>query len=83
MQHKYVFQLILYILTMNKHQMVVIDCLEDLDETIRRRTLSLLYTMTNANNVTVIVKKLLEFAKKSLDSHMREELIQVNYFSQI
>jgi AP-4 complex subunit epsilon-1 len=57
--------------------MVVIDCLEDIDETIRRRTLSLLYTMTNGHNVTVIVKKLLEYAKKSLDSHMREELIHV------
>ncbi|KAL0479865.1 hypothetical protein AKO1_007392 [Acrasis kona] len=56
--------------------MVVIDCLEDSDDTIRRRTLSLLYTMCNANNVTVIVKKLIEFARRTMDTHMREELIQ-------
>jgi len=60
----------------SQHQMVVIDCLEDPDDTIRRRTLSLLYTMCNPNNVNVIVKKLIEFARKSMDSHMREELIQ-------
>jgi AP-4 complex subunit epsilon-1 len=59
-----------------QHSMVVMGCLEDIDETIRRRTLSLLYTMTNSDNVTVIVKKLLEFARKSLDTHMREEIIQ-------
>jgi hypothetical protein len=32
--------------------------------------------MTNAGNATTIVKKLLEFAKKSLDSHMRRELVE-------
>nr|CAG4719119.1 unnamed protein product [Naegleria fowleri] len=59
-----------------QHQMVVIDCLEDTDETLRRRTLELLFTMTNSNNVVVIVKRLLEFARKSIDTHMRKELIE-------
>ena len=41
-----------------RHQMVVVDCLEDPDETLKRKTLNLLYKMTNNSNVKVIIEKL-------------------------
>jgi AP-4 complex subunit epsilon-1 len=42
-----------------EHQMRVVDCLEDSDDTLRRQTIELLTLMTNANNVTVVVEKLI------------------------
>lgn len=45
------------------HQLIVIDCLEDTDETLRRKTMELLYSMTNPQNVVFIVGKLLDSLK--------------------
>jgi AP-4 complex subunit epsilon-1 len=57
-------------------QVTVLECLKDNDESIKRVTLDLLYTMTNPKNCKIICKKLTDFAKKSLiDSHLRKELI--------
>lgn len=42
-----------------EHQIVVLDCLEDVDETLKRRTLDLLYQMTNPVNASAVVDKLL------------------------
>eukprot|EP00359_Climacostomum_virens_P008216 CAMPEP_0204903846 /NCGR_PEP_ID=MMETSP1397-20131031/4513_1 /ASSEMBLY_ACC=CAM_ASM_000891 /TAXON_ID=49980 /ORGANISM="Climacostomum Climacostomum virens, Strain Stock W-24" /LENGTH=781 /DNA_ID=CAMNT_0052072551 /DNA_START=1123 /DNA_END=3468 /DNA_ORIENTATION=+ len=59
-----------------QHQMTVVDCLEDNDETIKRKTLSLLYRMTNSQNVKVIVDKLMAFLKSTtLDTYLKADLV--------
>ena len=57
------------------HQMVVIDCLEDPDETLKRKTLDLLYTMTNPVNVEFIAEKLLSFLEQGMDSFWRQVIL--------
>lgn len=52
--------------------MAVIDCLEDPDETLKRKTLDLLYTMTNPVNVEFIAEKLLLFLEQGTDSFWRQ-----------
>jgi hypothetical protein len=44
-----------------EHQLAVIECLEDPDETLKRKTLDLLYSMTNPINVEFIAVKLLRY----------------------
>jgi AP-4 complex subunit epsilon-1 len=56
--------------------MIVLDCLEDPDETIQRRTLDLLYRMTTPKNVKIVVTKMQQFLKKSKDHFLRKELVQ-------
>ena len=56
------------------HQMAVIECLEDTDETIQRKTLDLLYKMTNPVNVEFVVDKLLLFIRTSQDLYLRKTL---------
>jgi|TARA_B100000780_G_C21109125_1_gene448088 AP-4 complex subunit epsilon-1 len=58
-----------------KHQMAVMDCLEDPDETLKRKTLQLLYRMTNPVNVEVIVGKLLDFLRSATDVFLRTQLV--------
>eukprot|EP00927_Polykrikos_kofoidii_P050231 TRINITY_DN44151_c0_g1_i1.p1 TRINITY_DN44151_c0_g1~~TRINITY_DN44151_c0_g1_i1.p1 ORF type:complete len:1023 (+),score=200.07 TRINITY_DN44151_c0_g1_i1:127-3195(+) len=58
------------------HQMVVVDCLEDPDETLKRKTLDLLYRMTNPQNVIVVVDKLTFALRTSVDLHLRREMVQ-------
>eukprot|EP01084_Bolivina_argentea_P070780 128709_1 len=60
----------------NEHQMIVIDCLEDKDETLRRKTLDLLYKMTNEKNVNVICTKLIISLRDSVDVYLRTQLIE-------
>jgi AP-4 complex subunit epsilon-1 len=59
-----------------RHQLVVVDCLEDTDETLKRKTLILLYKMTNSGNVTVIIDKFNNILKSaSFDSHLKQEIV--------
>eukprot|EP00729_Bicosta_minor_P007265 gene7265-33171_t len=53
-----------------EHQMVVIECLDDPDETLKRKTLELLCKMTNPANVTVITQKLVD-----VDPFLRKDLV--------
>lgn len=56
------------------HQLAVIECLEDRDDTLQRKTLDLLYRMTNPVNVEFITQKLLEFLKETTDPFLKESL---------
>ena len=56
-----------------EHQMAVVDCLTDPDESLRKKTLDLLYRMTKSNNVEVIVEKMMDFLRDATDHHLREE----------
>lgn len=57
-----------------QHQMSVMDCLEDSDETLQRKTLDLLYRMTNPVNVEFITDKLLLFLKDTTDLFLKQQL---------
>ena len=58
-----------------EHQMAVVDCLTDPDESLRKKTLDLLYRMTKSHNVEVIVEKMTEFLRSASDRHTREETV--------
>eukprot|EP00301_Raphidiophrys_heterophryoidea_P027637 c9748_g2_i1.p1 GENE.c9748_g2_i1~~c9748_g2_i1.p1 ORF type:complete len:1190 (+),score=344.76 c9748_g2_i1:202-3570(+) len=58
-----------------EHQMVVIDCLEDADETLKRKTLNLLFRMTNHVNVGAVVDKMLTHLKRASDEFLRTDLV--------
>mmetsp|Transcript_11926 Transcript_11926/g.28279 ORF Transcript_11926/g.28279 Transcript_11926/m.28279 type:complete len:1070 (-) Transcript_11926:83-3292(-) len=57
-----------------QHQMSVMDCLEDPDETLQRKTLDLLYRMTNPVNVEFITDKLLVFLRGTTDLFLKQQL---------
>ncbi|KAM9376860.1 AP-4 complex subunit epsilon-1 [Pholidichthys leucotaenia] len=58
-----------------QHQMTIIECLDHPDLIIKRETLELLFRITNAQNVTVIVEKMLEFLHISEDDHTTIDLV--------
>eukprot|EP00300_Choanocystis_sp_HF-7_P043308 c9888_g1_i1.p1 GENE.c9888_g1_i1~~c9888_g1_i1.p1 ORF type:complete len:1198 (+),score=305.45 c9888_g1_i1:40-3594(+) len=58
-----------------EHQLVVIDCLEDPDETLKRKTLALLFKMTNQMNVGAVVEKMIHHLKVSHDEFLRTDLV--------
>ena len=57
------------------YQMVIVECLESKDETLKRQTLDLLYKMTNSNNIEVIISKMLNTVHSSTDAHFRNNLV--------
>jgi AP-4 complex subunit epsilon-1 len=55
---------------------MVVDCLEDADDTLKIRTLDLLFKMTNKQNVEPIVEKLLCYLKAApIESSARKDLV--------
>ncbi|KJH41693.1 adaptin region [Dictyocaulus viviparus] len=57
------------------HKDIVLRCLDDRDESIRLRSLDLLYGMVSKKNITEIVKKLMEHVESAEGSHYRDELL--------
>ncbi|KAK6158573.1 hypothetical protein DH2020_005887 [Rehmannia glutinosa] len=57
-----------------QHQLAVIDCLEDPDDTLKRKTFELLYKMTKSSNVEVIVDRMIEYMISISDSHYKTEI---------
>lgn len=57
-----------------EHQMIVVKCLEEEDETIQATTLDLLIKMANPKNIMVIAEKLLKFLENDTDLERRQEL---------
>ncbi|XP_031138801.1 AP-4 complex subunit epsilon-1 [Sander lucioperca] len=58
-----------------QHQMTIIECLDHPDLIIKRETLELLFRITNAQNVTVIVEKMLEFLRINKDDYTTIDLV--------
>ncbi|XP_059191525.1 AP-4 complex subunit epsilon-1 [Centropristis striata] len=58
-----------------QHQMTIIECLDHPDLIIKRETLELLFRITNAQNVTVIVEKMLEFLRFNKDDFTTIDLV--------
>jgi AP-4 complex subunit epsilon-1 len=58
------------------YQGLVVDCLEDADDTLKIKTLDLLIRMTNKQNVEAIVEKLLNYLKEApIESSVRKDLV--------
>ncbi|XP_042351610.1 AP-4 complex subunit epsilon-1 [Plectropomus leopardus] len=58
-----------------QHQMTIIECLDHPDLIIKRETLELLFRITNGQNVTVIVEKMLEFLRINKDDYTTIDLV--------
>jgi AP-4 complex subunit epsilon-1 len=58
------------------HQQVIVDCLEENDETLKKNTFDLLYKMTTTENVEVIVDRMMKYLKNSqLESVGRKDIL--------
>ena len=58
-----------------RHQMVIIECLTDEDESIKRKTLDLLFRMTNGSNVKFICERLIIYLKSTVDEYVKSDLV--------
>jgi AP-4 complex subunit epsilon-1 len=58
------------------YQTLVVDCLESTDDTLKVKTLDLLYKMTNKQNVEAIVDRLLNYLKEApIEAGSRKDLV--------
>ncbi|KAH8614289.1 putative Adaptin N terminal region Adaptin AP4 complex epsilon appendage platform [Trypanosoma vivax] len=59
-----------------EHQHVIMTCLEDGDEVIRRKTMVLLLAMCNEGNVDIITTRVVKCMSQQTDIYARRELAQ-------
>ncbi|KNC52001.1 adaptin N terminal region domain-containing protein [Thecamonas trahens ATCC 50062] len=59
-----------------RHAVTVLDSLEGDDDTLKRKTLDLLFKMTNPHNVSAVVERLLAYLRSSVDTHLRTDLVE-------
>ncbi|CAF0737741.1 unnamed protein product [Brachionus calyciflorus] len=57
------------------HKDLIMQCLDDKDESIRLRSLDLLYGMVSKKNLMEIIKKLMMHMSKAEGTHYRDELL--------
>jgi AP-4 complex subunit epsilon-1 len=58
------------------HQQIIVDCLEENDETLKKNTFELLYKMTNNENVEVIIHKMMNYLKNtSMESVSKKDIL--------
>ena len=57
------------------HKDLIMQCLDDKDESIRLRSLDLLYGMVSKKNLMEIIRKLMAHMSKADGSHYRDELL--------
>ena len=57
------------------HQLAVIECLESSDDTIKRKTLDLLVTISSPDNVEVITTKMLMYLQLTKDAFFQRDLV--------
>ncbi|GAA0154170.1 membrane traffic protein [Lithospermum erythrorhizon] len=57
-----------------QHELAVIDCLEDPDDTLKRKTFELLYKMKKSSNVEVIVERMIDYMINLSDNHYKTEI---------
>ncbi|XP_033636373.1 AP-3 complex subunit delta-1-like isoform X3 [Asterias rubens] len=61
--------------SVQSHKDLILDCLDDKDESIRLRALDLLYGMVSKKNLMEIVKKLMIHVDRAEGSQYRDELL--------
>jgi AP-4 complex subunit epsilon-1 len=59
-----------------EHQMLVVECLEASDDTLRRKTIELLGQMANPSNVTVVVDRMISQLDQDDDEIFKSDLVQ-------
>jgi AP-3 complex subunit delta-1 len=62
-------------LSVQAHKDLIMQCLDDKDESIRLRSLDLLYGMVTKKNLMEIIKKLMVHMNKAEGTHYRDELL--------
>ncbi|RIA93751.1 armadillo-type protein [Glomus cerebriforme] len=57
---------------------VIVDCLEEKDDSLKRKTLDLLYKMVNPQNIVIIVEKMIEVLRttSTTDEFLRKLLVE-------